>query len=178
LGSGSEITGGNSNFLIGELLPERYRIEVAGPPGSYVKSILFAGRDITPDNLDLTTGTGGTMEIVLSPRAASVDGVVRDKDGKPVPFAMFELWSASLSELPRASNADGNGRFRISGLTPGDYRVAAWETVDSSMLQNPDFLARFESSATKVSLPESASASVEVTINDRDSTAAEIAKLP
>ncbi len=166
------------SFHILKLAPERYRIEAHGPPGSYVRSIRFGERDITPDNLDLTAGIGGTMEIVLSPSAASVTGVVRDKDGKPAPFAMVELWSASPSELPSGANADGNGRFRISDLAPGDYRVAAWETVNPSMLHNPDFLARFESSATKVSVPESASVSVDVTMNDRDTTWTEIAKLP
>jgi hypothetical protein len=166
------------SFHISKLAPERYRIEAQGPAGSYVKSIRFGERDITSDNLDLTPGIGGAMEIVLSANAGSVTGVVRDRDGKPAPFAMVELWSASLSELPNGATADGTGRFRISDLAPGDYRVAAWDIANPSMLQNPDFLARFEGSATKVSLAESASASVEVTVNDRDSTTAEIAKLP
>jgi hypothetical protein len=46
------------------------------------------------------------------------------------------------------------------------------------MLQNPDFLARFEASAQKVSLRESANASVDVIVNDRETTASEITKLP
>jgi protocatechuate 3,4-dioxygenase beta subunit len=166
------------NFRIPKLAPVRYWMEASGPSGSYTKSIRFAGRDIARDDLDLTAGIGGTMEIVLSPNAASITGVVRDKDGNPAPFAMFELWSASHAELPRASNADANGRFELSGLTPGDYRVAAWDTASPSLLQNPDFLAHFEGTATKVSLAESATVSVEVTMNDADSTAAAIAKLP
>jgi hypothetical protein len=165
-------------FFAGHLLPERYRIDAYGPPGSYLKSVQFAGRNINPDDLDLTAGIGGTLELVFSPHAASVGGTVRDKDGNPVPFAMVALWPVSTSELPKASNADGNGRFRWSNLIPGDYRVLAWDTVNPSLLQNPDFLAAFEGSAKRVSLQEAAIASVEVTMNDQDAAAAEIGKLP
>ena len=179
LAPGDSETDGKGNFHIGKLLPERYRIEVNSRAKSYVKSIRFGGHDITPDNLDLRSGIGGAMDIVLSPSAASVAGVVRDKDGNPAPFAMVELWSASRSALPQTPTADSNGSFNFSNLTPGDYWIAAWDTVDidPSLLQNPDFLARFEGSATKVSLRESANASIEVTMNDHETTAAEVAML-
>jgi hypothetical protein len=166
------------DFFAGHLLPERYRIDAYGPPGSYLKSVRFAGHDITPDDLDLTAGIGGPVELVFSSHAASVGGTVRDKDGNLAPFAMVALWPVSRSELPKASNADGNGRFQWSNLTPGDYRILAWDSVNPSLLQNPDFLAAFTGTAKKVSLQEAANVSVEVTMNDRDAAAAEIAKLP
>jgi hypothetical protein len=166
------------DFFVAHLLPERYRIDAYGPPGTYLKSVRFAGHDITPDDLDLTAGIGGPMELVFSRNAASVAGLVRDKDGNPAPFAMVALWPVSRSELPKASNADGNGRFQWANLPPGDYRVLAWDTVNPSLLQNPDFLAAFTSTAKRVSLQVAANVSVDVTMNDRDATATEIAKLP
>lgn len=78
----------------------------------------------------------------------------------------------------QTSNADGNGRFQWSNLAPGDYRVLASDTVDPSLLQNPDFLVRFTGTAKTISLREAANVSVEVTMNDRDAMATEIAKLP
>jgi len=54
----------------------------------------------------------------------------------------------------------------------------AWDAVDTSLLENPDFVARFTDSAKTISLQEAAHLSVEVTVNDRDTTAREIAKLP
>lgn len=171
-------SGDKGDFQIGKLSPHRYRVEVAGLPGSYVKSIHLDGHEITPGNLDLTASVGGTMEIVLSPRAASVAGVIRDQAGNPAPFAMFQIWPASSPDLPRASLADANGRFHISSLTPGDYSIAAWDAVDPSMLQNPDFLAGFARNTQKVSLPQSATAFLDLTMSDRAAVAAEMAKLP
>jgi hypothetical protein len=44
------------------------------------------------------------------------------------------------------------GSFRFTGIPPGDYRLLAWDDVGKDDLQNPDFVTRFESQATAVSL--------------------------
>jgi len=165
-------------------VPEKFRLNIQGQPqGSYVKHIQFGGVDITHDYLDLTSGSGGTLEILLSPKAASVSGVVRNANGDPVPNVPVTLWTPGqpgngVYDPPRGANTDASGAFTLSNLAPGEYRVAAWEDIEPGLVQNPDFRARFESSAAKVVLQESSQATVDLRVVSGDTILAEMAKLP
>lgn len=95
-------------------------------------------RDSRHENGSLITvgGTGATdprVRIVLL-RAGAVAGVVRDSAGAPVPGVQLSLlrprqtadgpfFSAPLS--PATATSDERGRYRIHGVEPGRYVVAA-----------------------------------------------------
>jgi sarcosine oxidase gamma subunit len=81
-------------------------------------------------------------------------------------------------DAPRGANTDQSGSFQLSNLAPGEYRIAAWEDIEPGLAQNPEFRALFESKAAKVTLQESAHATVEIKLIGRDATVAEAAKLP
>src|SRR6185436_4256220 len=53
-----------------------------------------------------------------------------------------------------AGRPDQQGRFKITGLPPGRYLVAALETIEAGEEGNPELLQRLESSAMRVSLEE------------------------
>ncbi len=61
----------NGTFEIHGVVPMKYFLYVSGLPQSvYVKSIRLGGEDVTRATLDLTSGTSGSLEIVLSPKGA------------------------------------------------------------------------------------------------------------
>lgn len=173
----------DGGFGMRGLGPEKYRVSVNGlPQGIYVKAIRFENVDITHDYLDLSN-SGGALEVVLSPRAADVSGVVRNEKGELVPNVPVTLWTPGrplngIYDVPRTGNTDGNGAFQIFNLAPGEYHVAAWEELDPGLVQNPDFRARFESTAAKVEVQESAHATADTKLVGRDAIQAEMDKLP
>ncbi|MDP9206667.1 MAG: carboxypeptidase-like regulatory domain-containing protein [Gemmatimonadota bacterium] len=177
-------TGDDGTFEIHGLVPGKFRVNVAGQPGgSYVKYIHFGGLDVTHDDLDLTSGSGGALEVLFSPKAADLSGFARNENGDAVPNASVTLWTPgrtanSAPDAPRVANTDQNGSFQLSNLAPGEYRIAAWEDIEPGLAQNPEFRALFESKAAKVTLQESAHATVEIKLIGRDATVAEAAKLP
>lgn len=57
------------------------------------------------------------------PSPGFVEGRVQREDGTPVADAVVSLWSGTHVE-PRA-HSDAAGRFRIDGLAPGQYTLAA-----------------------------------------------------
>jgi hypothetical protein len=73
---------------------------------------------------------------------------------------------------------DPNGGFRIDGLAPGEYYTAAWEEIESSVAQYPDFLARFTSSAALVKLGEGSQETVSLKLISSEEAARELANLP
>jgi len=161
----------------------KYMLNVISlPQGTYLKSARFAGQDVTNALIDTTSGTGGTLELLLSSKAASVSGSVHNEKGDPLAGVMVTLWpkmpNASLTGGARPAFTDQNGGFQFKGLAPGDYDVAAWEDLDPGLAQSADFLSRFTNDASAVTLAEGATASKDLKPVPPDKVALEIAKLP
>ncbi len=135
-----------------------------------MKSLHFGGNDVTHAALDLTAG-GGTLEIVLSAKAAEISGTT-------TPDALVTLWPklpdpGSPTRGSRNTHPDQDGKFTLSGLAPGDYYVAAWEDGDAGLLQSPDFASQFNAEgAVSVRLEEGEHQSVTVTLISKDKIAA------
>src|SRR5258705_8731839 len=59
----------------------------------------------------------------LAHAQASVSGVVKDTSGAVLPGVTVEAMSPALIEGSRSSVTDGNGRFVIEQLRPGNYVI-------------------------------------------------------
>ena len=174
----------DGTFEMHGVLPAKYRAFLQGlPEGVYVKSIRFGQQDFTHATLDLTSGVSGSLDILLSPRAAEVSGTVRNQDGAAVTGVEILLWSKqSLPENlwggPHSAATDQNGDFRIAGLAPGDYYLAAWEDIEADLTSDPDFLQRFTSQATVLTLEEGAHQTAQPNLISREAVTTAAAKLP
>ena len=164
-------------FTLRSVLPALYRVTVQNIPKGYVKAIRFAGRDLVHRELDLTAGGGGTLEIVLSSKPASVSGTVRNSDGDPLADVTVNAWSKDDPEI-RTTRTDASGRFTIRNLAPGEFHVIAWESLDRGVIENPSFRASFESHATVVTLQEGSTENVDLKVVPKTASDAEVAKLP
>jgi hypothetical protein len=45
-----------------------------------------------------------------------------------------------------------DGKFQIHGVAPGEYKIFAWETVLLTAWQNAEFLSKYESQGSAVSV--------------------------
>lgn len=164
------------NFRIRNLAPAVYRVVVTGTPdGSYVKAIRFGGEDFTNKDLDLTSAAGGDLEIVISPNAADISGVVRNENGETLAGVSVQAFAGN--ELKKSASTDQNGAFHFTSLAPGDYRVYAWEDIDPGMSQDADFRKNFDSKAAAVKLEEKGHQSLEVKLISKDAIDAEAVKI-
>jgi len=166
----------DGTFRIPRLLPSRYSIQVNGlADGVYVKSVHFEGRSIAGDELDLTSGAGGLLEIELSPNAAAVSGIVRGADGEGAAGATVQVCAGD--DTVKYVSADENGAYRVSGLPPGEYRILAWEEVEPELSLDASFRAHFDAQAADVKLAERDHPTVEVKMIAREAIEAEAARL-
>jgi len=159
-----------------------YRMGLGVPDGTYVKSIRFGNLDITTALLDTTSG-GGTLEMVLSPHAAEVTGMVQDANGQPLSGVTVTLWRPGLPPVgtldqARSTGTDAIGHFRFGSLRPGEYRIAAWEKIEQGMGNVADFHVRFDNKATVVKLVEDSKETVQPVLISREKIETEAAKLP
>jgi hypothetical protein len=57
-------------------------------------------------------------------------------------------------DIYRSGTSDSMGRIHWDGLVPGDYKLYAWEDVESYAWTDPDFMANFEGRGTAVRVTE------------------------
>ena len=169
---GAEQVAADGSFRIEGAAPVAHTVRVIGMPANvYVKSVRFNGQEAAGGVVDLAAG-GGTLEIVLSAKAAGITGIVRDRPAVPV-----VLWGAA-GVKPRRVATDQNGAFEFASLAPGEYLLAAWEGVDGGLLEFAGFLAMFEGDAAKLTLGENAHAAVEARVIPADKIKAAEEQLP
>jgi len=160
----------------------KYAVNLASlPAGTYLKSARFGGQDVLHAPIDTTSGTGGTLELVLSSKAATFTGSVQNDKGEASAGVMVTLWpkipDASPTGGARSSFTDQSGTFKFQSLAPGDYYVAAWEGLDPGLVQSADFLNHFTSEASTITLAEGGQESRDLKPVPADRVAVEVAKL-
>lgn len=168
----------DGTFRIQNVGPDNYRVQVNNlPDGTYLKSIHLAGEDITKSGLDMTSGSSAQLEVLLSPNASDVSGVVHRENGDSATGVRVTLWSPSDPDLLKTANTDQNGAFKIRNLGPGEYRIAAWEDAEFGLSQDPDFRTRFDSRATTMKLSENEHETTEVKLIGKEDSDAEAQKV-
>ena len=104
-----------------------YALRFTGlPPDRYVKTVRVGG--IEASTVAIGTGSRVSIEVEVAEPAASIEGITVDRTGKPTPAAQVLVWRAGISQ-PRMVLADGLGEWRLTGLSPGDYRILAVDAV-------------------------------------------------
>jgi hypothetical protein len=149
-------------FQINDITPGRYFIRSYGYPGWIVKSVTWKGRDMTTTPFD-TSGEDSVGDVVVTITNAvpELSGAVRDGDGLKAELAIVVLFPADRTQwtnaglwpqrLKNAALANG-GTYLVTSAPAGDYLVAAIDRAHIASWQTPDFLARLERVATRVTL--------------------------
>jgi len=174
----SSPVGSDGQFRIDGVIDGDYQISVLPstpaqvPPGienAYVKSIRVNNADSlnSPSRIDGAQTISG-VEIVLGAVGASIDGRVVNARQEVMDRATVVLLPQGpppfREDRYRTMTTDKSGQFQFRGLSPGEYRVLAWEDVDSGAWFNPAFLAVYERYATAITLGEAQSQRLDVTV--------------
>ena len=152
----------NGTFEIDQLLgPIQLRV-VAPPKGWALKAILLDGRDITDGSIDVKPTTAiDNVRVVMTNRVATLEGTAVDAQGTTLAdysvlvFPADAALAAHARRYARWARPNQEGRFVVDDLLAGEYFAVATNDVDDAQWQNGDYLERFRTQATKVTLGES-----------------------
>lgn len=155
-------------FSLAGVLPGQYRVTV--PPGQdfFVKELRYDRLDALNNSVEVSrrNSDSGTMEVVVSRNVGQIDGVIADDRMQPVPGVQAVLIpdSRTRTDLYKTATTDQNGQFIMRGVTPGDYKLFAWEALENYGYFDPDVLRRSEASGKAVRVAESSKLAVEAKI--------------
>ena len=159
IGGGNAQAADDGTFTIENVNPDSYSVRVMGlPPAFYVKSVRMGDFDATESGLDLTRSGAGVLDILVNPNGGEIDGTVEDPHGLLASGAIVVLVPDAKRrdhpELFQRTASDTSGHFSLKGISPGEYKLFAWEDVENGAYQDPEFLQPFENRGESVTIRE------------------------
>jgi hypothetical protein len=157
----------DGTFSLTKITPGNYRLVVNGlDPTMYIKDAHIDRTDVL-QGIAIGNRVDGALEIVLSTNAGQFDGTIVDAAGKPVSGVQAVLIPDRLrnrSDLFKTATSGANGRFTMRGITPGDYKLFAWEDIEPFSYFDSDVLRPFEALGKTVRIQENSRETAEVKI--------------
>jgi len=154
----------DGSFTITNVAATQYKLQVYGIPDNYyVKSAQLGDKEVLDAGVDLTRGAAGPLEVVLSGNGGQIEGVILNAAGQPATGAIVVLVpdDQRRTRLYKEESIDQYGRFNIKNVAPGDYKLFAWEAVETGAYCDPEFLRPFESLGEALHIHEGSRASAQ-----------------
>jgi hypothetical protein len=158
----------NDDFTFSvKVRPGRVRFSVGSPShggggsGFVQRAMRLNGVDVIDTGVDIRPNEDvAGLEIEMTNVVSNLSGIVSNARGEPskdYTIVVFpqerERWGSG-SRYVRSSRPDQDGRFKITGLPPGEYSAVAVEYVEPGEQTDPDFLERIKPKATPFSINE------------------------
>ncbi|HUJ20673.1 MAG TPA: carboxypeptidase regulatory-like domain-containing protein [Bryobacteraceae bacterium] len=157
----------DGSFLIKGVVPGVWDIGADPiPPGGYIKSMRLGEQDVLTEEMVIGPDTTAPLRIVISTRGGTLEGDVKTGSGEGAGRAIVLLAPAgrfrNVLSFFSVAAADENGHYKMKGLTPGAYRLYAFEAMDSGAWQDPEYLKPFQGLGEPVQIQEGANPSKEL----------------
>jgi len=157
---GSGVPAANGSFTIQNVTSGDYRVLVTPLLNAgtltpaipeplkkvYVKSMRYGDVDVLNNVLQIRGRPENALLVVLGTDASTLSGTVINADQKPAPESTVALVPANRTrfDLFRSAATDAAGAFKLERIPPGEYKMFAWEDVDTGAWFDPQFLKTFE----------------------------------
>jgi protocatechuate 3,4-dioxygenase beta subunit len=178
-------TSADGAFRLDNVVPGEYRIDISGFPvaggnavarigsNAFIREARFDGADVLNSPLRFSGGSSGILDVVIAVGGGQINGTLTDVRSQPVPNARVVIVperGRHRFHLYRVSTTDQNGRFSLTTVPPGDYRVYSWESIEENVWFDRDLLARFEARGRAVHVTETSTETIDVRIIPAEST--------
>jgi hypothetical protein len=173
-GPGFPPAGGNVRpedgaFTLNGVNPGNYQINVTNlPRNTYVKSAVLAGVDVLNSGLRVDGDPRGVLEIQIGRNPGTFDATVFDDNQEPAVNATVVLVPdparRQRAEAYRYATTNNTGHVHLDNVTPGDYKAFAWDDVEVTAWQEPDFILMYEDRGKTVRILENGTSSGELRV--------------
>ena len=138
----------------------------------FLKSARYGTNTVGDAGFAVQPGAELSLELTLSSRAPQLTGVVLNADSLPAVGASVVLVPdpphRDAQHRYETAVTDQNGKFTMTGITPGDYKLFSWETTEDSDSDadwlDPDWLKPYETKGESIHLEEADKQSVNLTL--------------
>jgi hypothetical protein len=140
----------------------KWRMTGSLPGGWSLRSAMLDGKDTLDVPFDVGRGQAVSGLVVMAiDRPTEISGTLRDASGQltseysMVAFSTDRsLWTGAPRRVSSAVRLSSDGRYRVTGLPPGEYYLSAIADFDPVQIGDPAFLESLISQSIKVTLGE------------------------
>jgi protocatechuate 3,4-dioxygenase beta subunit len=162
-------TAADGSFSIDGVLPGDFRVSLQGvPPDGYVKSMRLANADVLSDGLHISGPPEGFLEIVIGANAGKIEGAVVNAQQQALAnrtvVLVPDLRLRRRLDLYQAVTTDNAGRFSMQSVTPGQYKLSAWENVEPGAWHDAAFIAAYENAGRLIQIYEGTSENLQLAV--------------
>ncbi len=151
----------DGSFRFEDVVPGVWDIGVQPqPPGSYLQAMTFGRQDVLTEEMVLQPGPREPLDVTLNMDGAILSGTVIENaaDQKPAgrsmvllaPFGKFD----NVLSFYQSTVSDASGHFKFESVTPGRYKIYAFDRMEPNEYQSPDFLKPYVSMGEAFDVPE------------------------
>ena len=153
----------DGTFVFDGVGPGKWRVTGASlPAGWSLGSAMLGGRDTLDVPFEVRLGQPiAGLTVTMTDQPTELTGTVLDAAGRPTSeYSVLAFsaerthWTTSPRRVSGAARLSSDGRYRISGLPPGEYYLAVITDFTPGQLDDPSFLESLISRAVKVVLGE------------------------
>ena len=142
----------DGSFEMKDVPADTYRLQLTAAGDAlanyFVESVNLAGRDVSDSGFS-TTGMSQMLDIVVSARGASIEGMVTDEKNQPARYVkVISIPDAKRRErqdLYQEATTDRRGHFSLHGLASGEYQVMALDEDINEEITDSAFVQAHES---------------------------------
>ena len=153
--------------------PGRMRIDIVNQPSGWaIRAVRLNGVDVTDSGIEFSPNENVRgLEVELTNRLATISGLVTNARGETVKEYSAIAFSQDREQWKETTRYHGggrpdqDGRFKITGLPPGDYYIIAIDKIEPGESSDPDFLETVRGKATAVSIREGDTRTVDLKLS-------------
>ena len=168
----------DGTFRIDGVTPGKYQVGVCmGNPSNpggcfretpdfYLKYAQFDRRDALNSPLEFG-GIPSQLDIVLSSKPSRIHGTVVNESQSPVAGVRAVLvpdHNRERFDLYKVADSDSGGHFNMRGITPGTYKIFAFEALEENAYFDSDVIQRFEPYGKAVRVEEDDQLNIDVNV--------------
>jgi hypothetical protein len=124
--------------------------------------------DVLSDGLHISGPPDVMLEIVIGSNAGRIEGSVVNSRNEVLAnrtvVLVPEVRLRQRSDLYQVVSTNSAGRFQIEGIAPGDYKLFAWENVETGAWQNPNFIQAYENAGRPIRINEGSAEDFQVPV--------------
>ena len=155
--------------------------ELKSPPGLYrlnlmpagqgwtIRAVRLSGNDVTDAGVEIKANEDiNGIEVELTNKLTTISARHQRRRGQGTTTIVFAQdaarWTGNTRYLSQG-RPDQDGRFKVTGLPAGEYYIVALDRVDSGEAGDPEFLERIRTKASRLSLNEGETKTMDLKIN-------------
>jgi hypothetical protein len=109
------------------------------PAGIFEKSVRLGDKDFLYQRIEIPAGSAAPLNIVMSSNMASVSGEIDGADAKRAGILLVPVGTLhNLARFFYSAITDDAGKFKLSGIAPGKYKIFALEKIATANFRTPE----------------------------------------